>query len=197
MLDQFLERLPATAKVERELIATVLGIPENLKTKIAEIRGDGDLNDAAKVRKIKELALGDPLSHLKQLSSRAAAMSTDLANLRQTMQPKQPDRADLFGESQRRELRDYVRTLPPAERARLVMEDQAVTEAVLLAHPRLSGLSSEQLEAVKQAYTERNFGPQLAGIEQREKILAEVNSAIEHATNMFRREAGLTEREAA
>jgi hypothetical protein len=195
MLDEFLKRLPAEAKEERALVTAAFGIPGTVKEKADEIRGNTRLSEIGKQEKIKELAVGNPLAHLKQLRSRAAAMTADVQNLRKGLQPKAPDRADLFGEMQRQELRTFLRTLPDAKRLRLAMEDAAITEAVLHASPALSGLSQEQHELVKEAYVERAFGAQLRGIEKREEVISNVGSALTIATRQFLNESGLTEKE--
>ena len=193
MLGELLKRLPADAGDARNLVTDALGIPENLKTKVATIRSDPDLNEQAKVRRIKALALGSPSEHLQQLQGRADAMKADVQNLRLALAPK-ADRADLFAADQRDKVLSFGRSLPQHELLRYAMEDQVYAEAILLApHPTMTGLSREQLELVKAAYVERNFGPQLAGITAREKVLEVVNAALEIATNAFRREAGLNE----
>ena len=143
MLDQFLKRLPAEATAERDLITQAFGLPTAVKSKVAEIKGNIRLSDDAKRDDIRAMVLGNPLGHLKQLHGRAVAMTADLTNLKKSFAPKAADRADLFGEMQRRELRDLVRSLPPEKRLRAVMADAALTEAVLLAHPSLSGLSTD------------------------------------------------------
>ncbi len=196
MLDEFLQRLPAGATEERSMVETAFGIPANFKRRAGEIRSDARLSNLAKVDDVKKAALGTFAAHLNQIRSRAAAMTADLTNLRKAMQPPAPDRADLYGQAERHKLLDRVLALPQAERFRLAMEDQAVMGAVLAhQHVLFSGLSAEQLSEVRDAFIERNFGPQLAGIEQREEIVETLNSALQVATMQFRNEAGLTERE--
>jgi hypothetical protein len=141
------------------------------------------------------MAKGAPLEHLRQIRRRVANMAADTQNLRLALAPKAPDRSDLFGELQRREVRDHLRTLPDGQRLRLAMEDPAVTEAVLNANPVLSGLSAEQLDLVRDGHIERHFAPQLRGIEAREEVLETVNAAIEIATSQFMKETGVNDEE--
>jgi hypothetical protein len=204
MLDQFLKRLPAEAKTERVLVEQALGIPTTIKAKVAEIRNDSRLSDTAKSADIRAFVLANPLDHLKQLNRAAAAMTADITNLKKSFAPKQPDRADLFGEMQRRELRDHARSLPPEKRLRAILDDPALTEAVLLGHPSLSGLSTEsqadapsQFEIVRQNYIEKTFGPQMRGVEAREQVVEIVNAALKVAIAQFRTEGGLNENEMA
>ncbi len=202
MLDQFLKRLPAEATAERDLITQAFGLPTAVKSKVAEIKGNIRLSDDAKRDDIRAMVLGNPLGYLKQLNGRAAAMTADLNNLKKSFAPKAPDRADLFGEMQRRELRDHARSLPPEKRLRAIMDDAQLTEAVLLGHPSLSGLSTEsqadapsQFEIVRQHYIEKTFGPQLRGVEAREQVVEVVNAALKVAILQFRNESGLNENE--
>jgi hypothetical protein len=190
---EFLKRLPADAKEERALVEAAFGIPVTLREKGNEIRSNTRLSDLGKQEKLKELALGSPAAHMRQIRSRAAAMTANVKNLRLALKPPSPDRADLFGEMQRQEQRTFLRSLPPVERLRLVMEDPAMTEAVLHAAPALSGLSTEQLDAVKDKYLESTFGPQLRGIEAREAVLETLNAALHIATREFLRESQLSE----
>jgi hypothetical protein len=196
-VDEFLKRLPADAKEERALVTAALGIPGTLREKISDIRSNPDLSEIGKLGKIKELAKGNPLAHLKQIRGRVAAMTTDVSNLRHAMKPKEADRSDIYGEMQRAELRAFVRAMPPEERLRAVQSDPAMTDAVLLAHPALSGLSPEKYDLVKKDYAERTFGPQLRGLESREDVVDNLNAAVEVATRQFLTESGLTEAEIA
>ena len=192
MLDELLKRLPAEATQEREIVTVALRLPEALKAKADAIRGDADLTPDAKARKVKELALGTPLSHLKQLRDRAASMSADVEYLRLAMKPKAPDRSDLYGQAERYKLLDLIRAMPEAERFRQCMEDPIFSEAVLTGPHRLSsGLSTEQFELVEKAHVERLHGPQVAGLEKRAAIIEVVTSAMEIAESMFCRESGL------
>ena len=201
---EFLKRLPESAKEERALVEAAFGIPTTVKGKVAEIRNDARLSDTAKQDDIRAAALGNPLAHLKQLHGRVSAMTADLANLKKSFAPKMPDRADLYGELQRRELRDLVRSMPPEKRLRAVMDDPALTDAVLLGHPSLSGLTIEsedgepsQFDLVRENYLERTFGPQLKGVEARERVLETLDAALKVATIQFRNESGLNEAEIA
>jgi hypothetical protein len=202
MLDQFLKRLPAEAKAERDLITQAFGLPNAVKGKVTEIRKDARLSEDAKRDDIRSMVLGTPLAHLKQLHGRVAAMTADLTNLKKTFAPKVANRADVFGEMERRELRDYVRSLPPEKRLRAVMDDPALTEAVLLGHPSLSGLSTHsedgapsQFDIVRESFLEQTYGAQLRGVEAREQVLEVVNSALKVAIIQFRAEGGLNESE--
>jgi hypothetical protein len=192
MIEEFLKRLPEHAREERGLIEAAFGIPQTLKSRAADIRGDAQLSETGKQNKIRALAAGSPLEHLKQIRSRAAAMKADVNNLRQAFKPKAPDRSDSYGELQRRELRDHLRTLPQAERFRMAMEDPTIMEAVLHApHPVVAGLTNEQHDLFMEAYLDRTFGSQIRGVEQREEIIETVGAALEIATSQFRNESGL------
>jgi hypothetical protein len=194
-VEEFLRRLPPTATEEARLIETAFGIPATFRQKAAEIRADAKLSEVGKTEQIKQAALGGFVEHLKQIRSRAAAMTADVNNLRSGIKPKAPDHADVFGEMQRAEVRTWLRSLPPAERIRAALEDESVAAAVLHVPPALSGLTSEVHERVVAAHVEKAFGSQLRGIQQREEVLEVVNSAIQVATTMFQREGGLTEKE--
>ena len=192
---EFTKRLPPTATEEARLIETAFAIPTAFRAKTSEIRANAKLSDVGKTEAIKNAALGGPLEHLRQIRQRASAMAADVKNLRTGMKPKEPDRADLFGEMQRAELRTFLRSLPQPDRIRAAIEDEKIAAAVLHASPGLSGLSAEMHQRVVDAHVEKAFGPQLAGIEKREEIADVVNSAVEIATKQFRNEAGLTEKE--
>jgi hypothetical protein len=193
---EFLKRLPEGAKEERALIEAAFSISVNLREKLNEVRGNNRLSDIGKQEQIKQIATGAPLGHLKQIRNRVGGMTTDTKNLRLALKIQPPDRSDVYGELQRAELRQFLRTaVPPAERLRAVMEDEALTEAVVLGHRSLSGLSAEQFEHVSAGYLERKFGPQLRGIDAREEVLDTLNTAVEIATKEFLRESQLTEKE--
>lgn len=198
MKEQFLKRLPETAKEERALVEAAFGIPDTVRGKASDIRGNAHLSPIGQQEQIRAMASGAPLGHLRQIRSRAAGMTADVANLRKAIAPPAPDRSDLFGESQRAELRAFVRSLPEGKRLRAVMDDPSLTEAVLLAHPALSGLSTNsedgapsQFDLVRDKYLETKFGAQLHGIEAREEVLANLNAAIAIATQDFCRETGI------
>ena len=200
--DEFTKRLTAPSDIA--LVKAAFGIASTVKSKAAEIRGDARLSDTAKRDDVRSMAMGNPLAHLKQLHSQVSGMAADVANLKKSFAPKQPDRADLFGELQRRELRDHVRSLPPEARLRAVMEDPALMEAVLLGHASLSGLSTHsedgapsQFDLVRQSYVEKTFGSQLNGVEARERVVETLDAAVKVAVIQFRNESGLSEVEIA
>lgn len=203
-LSEWLKRLPAEAKEEAALITAALAIPTNLKEKATEIRSNTRLSPVGQAEEIKKVAMGNPLAHLKQIKSRVESMNADVANLKAGMKPKQPDSTDIRGELMRAELRAFVRALPQAEKLRTVLEDEVITEAVLLGHPSLSGLSTKsekgapsQFDLVREKYLDAKFGPQLRGIEAREEVLETLTTAVDIATREFRRESGLSENEIA
>jgi hypothetical protein len=192
---EFTKRLPATATEEARLIEAALGIPTAFRAKATEIRANAELSDVGRTEEIKRAALGGPLEHLRQIRNRAASMTADVKNLRTGIKPPEPDRADLFGEMQRAELRTWLRSLPQPDRIRAALEDESVTAAVLHVSPSLSGLSAEMHQRVVEAHVEKSLGPQIRGIQQREEVLETLNAAIEVATMQFRNEAGLAEKE--
>jgi hypothetical protein len=195
MIDEMLKRLPETAIAERELVSSAFGIARGLKEKIDAVRADANLSDLGKSAKIRELATGSPVEHLRQLRERGAKLSADIANERAALKPPAPDRADIYAELTRRELRDHVRSLPVEQRLRAVMEDDAIGEAILGGHAALSGLSADQIEQVRKGYVERHFGERLAVLEQRQEIADNVNAAIAIASSQFAKESGLSEQE--
>jgi hypothetical protein len=192
MKDEFLKRLPASAAEERALVEQLFGIPRTVAEKRAAILSDGRLSDAGKAADIRNMATGAPLQHLRVIRQRAANIAADAKNARLAMQPKAPDRSDLAGEARRREMRDYLRSLPAEQRLRMAMESAEMTEAVIDApHPALSGLSAEHLDLVRDGHMEKTFGPQLRDIEKREEVVEVLNSAVEVASSQFMRESGL------
>jgi hypothetical protein len=195
--DEMLKRLPETAIAERELVSTAFGISKTLQEKAAAIMADPDLSAPGKAKRVRELAMGAPVEHLRQLRSRAAAMSADITNQRAAMRPPTPDKTDVYAELQRRELRDHVRSLPTEQRLRAIMQDDAISEAILGAHHALSGLSTEQRDQVRKGYTERHFGEQLRQVEARQEILDTVNAAVSIASSQFAKVGGLDEQEIA
>lgn len=197
IINGMLSRLPAESKTERDLVAAALQIPVNFKAKADVVLGDADLSPDGKTRRIQELAKGDALAHLRQLRAQAKAMASETSNLRQAMQVKEPDRADLTAEMRRAELRTFIRGLPQGERLRFVVDNEAATIAALDALPEMSGLNAEIFDRVKAAHVERLHGPQLAGLAAREEVVAVVNSAVAIATREFLQVSGLTEGEIA
>jgi hypothetical protein len=196
MLQSILDRLPPTAKSERETIATSFQIVDNLKIKADAIRADRDLSDVGKATRIRDLAAGSPLGHFRQLRSQAAGMVADVANLRKALEPKAPEDQSPTAEMKRAELRAFVRSLPSqGERLRFVQENEAATVAVMDSLPALSGLSTEIFDQVKQGYVERLHGSRLAGIEQRAELADQVSAALQIASRQFAEVAGMTEDE--
>lgn len=191
-IEEFLRRLPGDAKTERALIETALAIPANLKEKTAAVRLDENLSDAGKNAKVREIASGSPLDHLRQIQKQTKAMSTDIANLRGAMQIKPPEPGSLLA-AQQREIRDRFLALPEEGRFRLAKEDPAIGEAILNGpHPAFSGLPKEQIELIRQSHIERLYGAQIAGLEKRKAIIEVVAAAVEIATKQFAAESGLT-----
>jgi hypothetical protein len=185
MLDYFLSKLPKDDKDTRSMVEQAFGIADNLRGKVAEIRADADLSLQGKATRVKAIALGSCKDHFDQIRSAVAKLNTDVVNLRKSFEPK-ADPADKTGADDRREIRQRVFDLPPPERFRLAMQDQAVALAMLLApHAVAHGLSAEQYDLVKKNYIETTHGEQIRGLDQRAEVIEVLNSAIATATRQF------------
>jgi hypothetical protein len=191
--DEFLKRLPSTAKEERALVEAAFGIPGGIRQKKQEIFADARLSDAGKVEDVRKMATGTPLQHLRQIRQRAANMAADTRNMRAALKPKEVDRTDIVAEMQRKELRDYLRSMPDGKKVGAAMENPEIAEAAFHAHPMLSGLSGAQLEVIREGYLERQFGPQLREIKAREEVVEVLDAALEVAASQFLKETGLSE----
>jgi hypothetical protein len=204
MKDEFLKRLPATAAEERAMVEAAFGLRGTVAAKANEIRSNTRLSDAGKADDIRAMARGTPLQHLRQIRQRAANMAADVANQRRAFAPPTPDRSDLFGEAQRSELRAFVRGMSQEQRLRAVMNDESLAEAVLQAHPSLSGLTTQgedgapsQYDLVRDQYLQSKFGEQIRAVERREEVVEVLNSAVEIASSQFKRETGLDDQDIA
>lgn len=196
MIEQLLNRLPTEATDEREIVTIALTIPENLKAKAAELAADVNLSEVGRQAKMKALAT-DPLTHLRQVKARADAMAASVANLKKAMQPTPPDRADAVLAGLHREIRDWLRAQPSPNRFRAASENPDIAAAVLHVPAPLTGLSQEQINLVREKQIEREHGPQLRGLAQREEILEVVTAALQIASSEFSKVSGLSEAEIA
>ncbi len=192
----FLARLPQDAIEEREIIETAFRIVDVLRGKATEIRSNTHLTKVGQDEQVKIAAKGGLAEQFKQLQSRAARMTEHASNLRQGFKLKPLDKADLVGELQRREMRDFLRSQPEDKRIRIALEDPNFSEAIIHAlSPALSGLSPEVHARVKHAAIERAYGPQMRGLAQREELNETVTNALQVAAMQFRNEAGLKDGE--
>ncbi|HEV2596253.1 MAG TPA: hypothetical protein VGU01_13745 [Sphingomicrobium sp.] len=189
---EFIKRLPEGAKAERELIETAFRFPDAMRTKAAAVRADRNLSEDGKSHALRKLVSeGGMAEHFGQVKAQAKAWQADIQNARAAMKPKAPDKGDLGAAVRDWEIREFLRGLPDAQRMRAALETPEFAAAVVNAPPILSALSSEVHDLVVEAAIERELGPRVEALRQREQIVETVAAALKVAEGRIFSEAGL------
>ncbi|MGH9562042.1 MAG: hypothetical protein ACRD3S_11370, partial [Terracidiphilus sp.] len=110
------------------------------------------------------------------------------------------DKADLQGHIEKMELRTFLRSMSPQDRAQLVMstEDIRFLEAMLTAPPELSGLTGVQRELadkIEARYIAMKHPDALAEIEEIEEAVAAAADIAQVARGQIRNTVDMSERE--
>jgi hypothetical protein len=193
-IKQITKRLPAGAPAHyAENIEVVFGLAANFNAKAAEIQANPSLTEVGKAEAVKKLRAGTPSEHFSQIKHSVAKEFGRIDEQRAALHPKAPDRADVVGEMQRREVRDWLRGLPEAERMRVALEtkDDLIKDAVMFAPAELSGLQPNIKQTVIENIVQENYGSQLAKLNSLADGLENVQAAIAVAEMQIAKLPGL------
>jgi hypothetical protein len=190
MRAELLQRIPANATKLRDDVTVAFNLVTVFKTKIASIKADPTLTARGQAQAIQAALAGGVSDHMRQLRE---GVERDLAGVRGEragLVPKVPDRADVVGEMQRREVRDWLRTLEPVERMRVAVESKdLVITAVMHAPAELSGLPKDIHKSIVESEIESLHGARLSELKMHEQALEEAAAALQVAADDLQRAA--------
>lgn len=177
-----LDRVANAPQNFRDDIEAAAGIAERFAARAATIKDDNRLTHEGRMEATREMWKKEFEGHFSQLQGSAKMARETIAAQRAACVPKSPDRADLFGEMQRAELRTMLRSLPPDRRfAYMATKDAAIRDAIVLASPALSGFSPDQHAYLVKQSVESEHGAKIQGLDQIEEYVGNVNAAIQIA----------------
>jgi hypothetical protein len=158
-----------------------------------EINGkDMRLTKEGRRADVLQYALNDlvPALHRARMAAKKAKAEVDAR--RAKLKLEEPDKSDLVGASNRRELREYVRSLSAADQAKFFVEckDSILVAAILEAPPALSGVSRERYDQFRQRALDARHGPEMAEIADLDAGIAAMEAVTEAARDEVRTEIG-------
>jgi hypothetical protein len=172
----FLSRVPTSATGHREKITAAVAIANRAQDAYADIRNDARLSAVGRAEKLREAAAtwGNN-GHLAQIRESTARDLAKVRSERASMVLPAPDRADLFGELQRAEVRQMLRGLTESERTQVALSgDKTVQMAIAHAPAALSGLDEQIKGRVVDTVLAATHGARLAELDVVENELVAV-----------------------
>jgi hypothetical protein len=168
-------------------------VVRELESKRVELTKDQRLTPVGQREKLGEFALQESLQRLRKLRSLVGPRVTRFNERIAALKPFPPrQRDDLVGELRDRELRDFVRSLPPEERRKAVREgSEELKRAVLAAPAELSGLRSDMYAALHGEAIEAAHGDALDELRALDEATRRATSALDRAEAAVRRASGL------
>ncbi|WP_024519387.1 hypothetical protein [Bradyrhizobium sp. Tv2a-2] len=191
MKDNFLQHIPESFKEQREIIESAFGILASVQEKAAGIRSDLRLSDLGRSELLAELMKGGFGEHMGQLKARSQNLHADIENRKQNLRLPPVDKTDRYGQEQRRQILDFIRSQPLGERLRVAMATREAMDAVLNAPlPIMSGLSDAQIDTVRKAAEQAAFGPQHAQFAEEDRQMAVLEDAFTLVDGLISKETG-------
>lgn len=190
----FLARLPASAPADlADDIRSAFGIVDRFKGIVAEISADRRFTAEGRQERINEALKTKALGHMRQMESKVDGLIAGSKAEHAKFKPAAPDKSDLYSEMQRREVRDYLRSLSEVDRLRVVYgtDDPLIREAIAHAPAVLSGLSEEHKGRVVDTLVQSVYGERAARLDEIDEGLMTARGALQVAAEDLRREAGL------
>lgn len=175
-LPQHLEGLMSAYRVLNESADTYA-------TKAAAIAADPNLTDLGRSSHGRDLFSTAALPALKQGRAAVASAVAEIDNLRAKMAGSAIDKTDVAGALMRREMRDWLRGMDPAQRNALIVAGElppAAALAVIEAPPALTGVSEQQHHALRALAVDALHPVEAAKIADYEQAVAAVASAESH-----------------
>lgn len=161
--------------------ATVASFFAAASTKKAALSAGGRLTEAGVNAEVLAWAEKGFVKDLRRAEKFVSDQRALLAERRRKLSEPQIDRTDAIAAAQRREVRDYLRSLPLGERANLVIEADAdpIFAVAALELPQLAGLDAGLLDHARKAYAERTAGDVLKQIAERAEALDALGALVE------------------
>ncbi len=168
----------------RETIRHLFGLGSRFEAERARLAADRNISDVG--RRGQEAAFAKTLVRdIVELTRPLRRAKADISAKRAALQPKPIDRSDVVAELQRRELREFVRSLPFEKRLEAVFGlSDAHLEAITSAPSILSGLPQDRYDKIVEMQREKQFGAQIRALEAH----GEEHEAVESAAVMVRRD---------
>ena len=138
----------------------VLGVGNGLMSFAEQLKGDKTLTEKGKQLKVADRVQKQLMSDFAKVSRPGRKAMAHFAAQKASLGLPPINRSDMVGEMRRREIREYLRTLPEAERA-FAARDPAISEAVFDGVPGLSGFKPSHFEAMKADRIKELHGPKL------------------------------------
>jgi hypothetical protein len=196
--DQFHERLSRGAPQGfRDDIDAAFGLVVGLGERVAKIRENRNLTQQGREQAVVDVLRGGVMDHFRQLQGNVKRARDHLTSQRAALVPKGPDKADLFREHQRAEMRSWLGKMPIPERIKVALEstNPLVREAIEFApDPAMIGLPAAVHADFLRKNLEAAHGPKLRELEIQDEDVANTDSAIQVAAMDLWRVAGMDER---
>lgn len=177
----------------RGIVGNLFGLSQRLDAERSKLKADTGLSDVGRREKEAEFARG-LVKNLIELTKPLRRGQAEAAAKRAAMQPKPIDRSDIVGELQRRELREFVRSLPLEKRVEAVftLGDEHL-EAITSAPAILSGLPDDRYAKIVEIQREKQFGSQIRALESDDEDLTAVGSAGQMVRRNLQVASGLSD----
>jgi hypothetical protein len=193
--DMFKARMrPTSPKGLRDDIDAAFGIVARFGEHVATIRDNKNLTNAGRENAMRDVLGRGLMDHFRQLQQNVKKAKDQLASQRAALVPPGPDKADIFRELQRREMRDSLGKMPVTERIKMALESKnpLVVEAILFApEPVMIGLPAGVLADVARKNLEAVHGPKLKEFDELEEDISNADAALQVAEMQLRQAAGM------
>lgn len=194
----FLSRIPKHPRAEPvyAAVAEFAKIANDFTAAKASLKS-GDRLTARGVNDALNDALPGYAARLAAARKPIDALAAEAKTRRAAMKVKEPDPANLAGAIQQQEIRSWLRSLEPIERARVLTatDDLRILEAALSAPPNLSGIDQGEIaDRVEAKYLQIAHAAGLAEVAELERLAAEATAAALTARGELQRTSELDER---
>jgi len=196
-LDQFLSRIPnhPKADVAKAAVAEFAKVANEFVASKTSLKSGNRLTPEGVNAAIRD-ALPGYAARLAAARRPIDAMAKEAKARRVAMKVKEPDPTNLAGAIHQTEIRGWLRSLEPLERAKMLTatSDLRVLEAALSAPPQLSGVySTEITDRAEARYVELAHADEMAQVQELEQLANEATAAALTARGEMRFAAEMDE----
>lgn len=198
MKDRIRKGQPYTDNLDMT-ITQLTGIARRHAEMVKKINGDQTLTSMGKQGKLAEFSRGEIARNYADVTRPLRKALGHAKAQKSGMQPPAIDRTDLVGEARRREVRDYLRSLPLDQRTTAAFNlarDPACAQAIIDAPAMLTGLMQVHQDQIREAYTEQvveqAHGPRLREVEAMEEDYTAAQQVAIVLWNELQKASGMT-----
>jgi hypothetical protein len=185
-------------RLEKACLAALVSF-DGIEAKAREHAASGRFTPAGAKQATLQSALTDAVPSLYRARQTIKSAKLEVEALRSKITPLQPDKTDLVAAMLRKEMRDWLRSKPQAERDAYMAKnlerlDPQMLQAVVEVPIEMTGISATQRATLVERDLQARHGETIAEANQLQRFIERAERHVEAARDEVRKETGVDQK---